>query len=78
MVLRGCSTVHRSPVLVVRDAEATVAASGMRLVGVNGSIRMLNDTVRIDSLAGRAGQGRCGSAAASRSATGASRRSTST
>jgi len=43
--------------VVVRDAEATVTASGMRLVGVNGSIRMLNDTVRIDSIAGRAGAG---------------------
>ncbi|HYD54222.1 MAG TPA: translocation/assembly module TamB domain-containing protein, partial [Gemmatimonadaceae bacterium] len=41
--------------VTIREAEATIAANGVTVTGINGSVRMQNDTVRVDSLVGRAG-----------------------
>jgi translocation and assembly module TamB len=38
--------------LAVRNAEATIAATGARITGINGAVRMVADSVRIDSLVG--------------------------
>lgn len=39
--------------VVIRDAKATVSATGTKITGIHGAVRMLNDTVRVDSLVGR-------------------------
>ena len=41
--------------LALQNGTVRLTATGMRLTGVNGSIRLLADTVVIDSIAGRAG-----------------------
>jgi translocation and assembly module TamB len=43
--------------LAIRNGEATITATGGRLTNVFGAVRMLRDTVTIDSLVGRMGAG---------------------
>jgi len=41
--------------VTVRDAQATIAATGVTVDGINGALRMRGDTLAVDSLVGRAG-----------------------
>jgi hypothetical protein len=57
-VLRVRGTTRRpraAGALALLNGSVRVVATGMRLTGVNGSVRLLGDSVIIDSIAGRAG-----------------------